>query len=1525
MRLRFKGLLTAVLFIAISVFLTVQVSANEPEWLGTGIVSGEEPVRVDVPISDKMETRIIFEIAGAELYSALGRTGIEVEIPGEGHTSVEGVPSLPTVSRLVAIPAQARVSFEYEFGDMVIMEDVDLLPTMHLPIRDLEPGAELFYDDEIFGADRIFPLELVEIGRAAIMRDLRVVRVTVNPVRYNPVERILTIYGHIEVTLRYESGGTVNTLSAEPTTASRSFANLYESRVVNFKHLNLELDQEWGTLLVIAPNDPTVLSYTQTLVDWKIRKGMSTILVNTSVTGTSSSQIKNYIQGVYNTSDPQLAYLIMIGDCSGTISVPASNSYGDHDYTLLEGNDILGDISVGRFSCANTNQLLVEVYKVVNYESNPYMGETDWYKKGAVVAGSSLSGISTIMTKQGIRMKALVNDYTQVDTLWYTMGGSVTTFTNNEINAGIGFYNYRGWLGMSSYSISNIAQLTNYNKLPFVTTITCGTGDITSSESDYTEEFFRVGSPYAPTGAIGAIGTATMGTHTRYNNCVDNGIYGAFFDYDIFQMGDALNVGKFDLYMSFPDNSSMVASYSNWNNLIGDPSCQLWTDIPKSMVTAYTDTIPVGTTSLTVTVTDSISGGPLEGVDVCLSGMDIYLFALSDENGEALFSLPDLEAGFFLITVCIHNYKPHLDRVILENEDVFVSYNNIDINDDNTGASSGNSNGAVNPGETIELGLMLKNYGTTISASEIAATLSSSSEFITIIDSMKNYPNLSPGATSAYQYYVFSVDQTAVNQLPLPFYLEVSTSQGTWESYLELTAEAAEIVFVNCTVQDPNGQLDPGDTAPLLVTVRNMGPLTGDNLQAELHCANDYITVNQNVSALGSIEPGQSAAGNPFQVTVSPMIVNGATVDFDLYISGDNGFTDTTSFELVVGDITDSDPTGPDEYGYYALDNTDTNYVGYPIFDWIEIDPNNPSHIYNGIDVGLSDYGNEQDDTRLLALPFDFTYYSEVFDEISVCSNGWAAFGDMTYYTHFRNWYIPSTLGPYSLVAPFWDDLYQQASPPKKVYYYNDQENHRLIIEWNVKCAGSGNPNELFEVILLDPAYYPTATGDGIIIFYYADVSNVIGSSGWDNYYATVGIKSPDNLMGLQYSYWNYYNPGAAILVDGRAIKFTTDQPINASPPVIVHNPLPDVTEPVSGYTVEAQVSGYYPLDYDNMFIYWSTERYGVYNEELLTPSTVGSPDDFMGVIPEVEPGNIVYYYLYVQDISGGYKYSPVNAPTSVYSFMVGPQELVLFEDAEEEAGWSLGVAGDDATSGIWIRDDPVISIADNGHVVQPEDDYTIDPGHICFVTGNADPGAPGGTNDVDGGKTTIMSPIYDLSDYAHPIISFWYWYSNNQGSNPSQDDWRFDVSNNNGAVWLVVINTNVSTAEQWEYYQFWLEDYVSPTDQIRMRFIASDEGGGSLVEACVDDISIVNLGDTWGEWTSYEMIPAENISISAAGDDIHLSWLPVEGAAAYRVISGDTPYFDYEDGVLIGEYSETEIMIEKSSPVEFFRIKVVR
>jgi len=244
-----------------------------------------------------------------------------------------------------------------------------------------------------------------------------------------------------------------------------------------------------------------------------------------------------------------------------------------------------------------------------------------------------------------------------------------------------------------------------------------------------------------------------------------------------------------------------------------------------------------------------------------------------------------------------------------------------------------------------------------------------------------------------------------------------------------------------------------------------------------------------------------------------------------------------------------------------------------------------------------------------------------------------------------------------------------------------------------------------------------------------------------------------------------------------------------------------------------------------------------------LTLSATGEPDEYAVSIPAQPFGSIVEYYLTAENEDGDAGVSPLGAPVSCHIFGVNAG----FSDAlEADGGWLIGMDGDDAVSGVWTRADPVGTLYES-NVVQPEDDHTVDPGVACFVTGNGEVGEPAGANDVDGGRITLLTPVFDLTGGSDIQIGFWRWYTNNRGYNPSEDYWRVEISNDAGESWSIVENTTLSS-NAWVEVAFDLADFFAVPDRVQLRFTAEDANYGSLVEAAVDDFTITgNFGAPTG------------------------------------------------------------------------------
>jgi len=893
--------------------------------------------------------------------------------------------------------------------------------------------------------------------------------------------------------------------------------------------------------VLICPNNSTVVSHLQRLVEWRTRKGYEVHLATTAETGTTRDAIKSWLQNAYNTWPNPPEYITLVGDVGGSVGIPCwyenYSGYGgetDHNYTQLAGSDILADAHIGRISVDTTDRLALYVEKIVSYESTPYMADVSWYVRACLVGDASHSGYTCIQIMQWMKERLRQIGYAPVDTI-FAWNDNLSSQMTSLLNRGDTIFSYRGYWNMSGFGTGSISALTNGRKMPYAVNLTCDTGSFASGTSR-SEAWIRAGltSPLTPTGGIASVGTATLGTDTRHNNCMTAGIWrGALWE-KLYQFGASFTRGKYELYVNYSQQDyNEMCTFTCWNNLMGDSAGELWTAGPADLAVTAPTSIPLGTNALTVSVTEH--GQPLRDAYVHLwKGTETLIGGYTDANGTLELPVAALTTGTMKLTVTKHDCMPVLRDISVTQPARFVAFQARTIDDDTSGTSGGNDDGQANPTETLELPVQLRNFGTQ-TASAVSGTITSTDPYVVILDDGETYGDIAGGASawSADDYDV-RVAGGAPNGHTIYLDLDVTSGSDVWRSLIAVPVVAAAFAYDNRTLYGVGTQLDPGDVGELSVRVVNRGGASAIATTGRLISQSPWLTVTDPNGAYGTIAVGGAAenTSDRFGISVSSECFQGHVASLAVALTFSGGAMDTVHLAVPIGTRTSDDPTGPDAYGYYAFDNTDTGYEQAPTYDWLEIDPQQGG---SGTSLGLTDYGDAQDDVATVTLPFTFRYYGQNFTRVSICSNGWIAMGS-TYLTQYRNWNIPGAEAPANMIAPMWDDLYQYQSGGNRVCHKNDTANHRYIVEWSRLRNNNGGSTETFEAILYDPAYYPTPTGDGVIVFQYNQFSNC----DYQQHYCTVGIQNANRDVGVMYSYYNYYNAGAATLATGRAIKFTT-------------------------------------------------------------------------------------------------------------------------------------------------------------------------------------------------------------------------------------------------------------------------------------------------------------------------------------------------------------------------------------------------
>ncbi len=344
-------------------------------------------------------------------------------------------------------------------------------------------------------------------------------------------------------------------------------------------------------------------------------------------------------------------------------------------------------------------------------------------------------------------------------------------------------------------------------------------------------------------------------------------------------------------------------------------------------------------------------------------------------------------------------------------------------------------------------------------------------------------------------------------------------------------AEIGTVVLDPAPNGNANNFFDPSERITLVDTIVNLGTATATSVSGKLRTTNSHITIIDSTATFGTINPkakGHNGA-DPFVLQADTLIQLGTLVPFELELTAGT-YTRKLYYQLRMGSV-----EGPDSAGYFIIDNTDSFYTEAPVYNWIEINPN-----LGGPGTSIGAGGSMV--TRMIRSPFVIRHYAKrlgaaTTDSISVCSNGWIAFGRTTL-TVQHNSYLPKmydygsqTSAP-NMVAAYWDTLNTGATG-STWWYYNDVANHRFIIQYD-STSGTGNIRRTFQIIIYDS----TTAGPGLrndIVIQYKRVSEPTS--------CTVGQQDSLKKYGITYLFNKAYDIGAAPLVAGRAIKFTTKQP----------------------------------------------------------------------------------------------------------------------------------------------------------------------------------------------------------------------------------------------------------------------------------------------------------------------------------------------------------------------------------------------
>jgi hypothetical protein len=903
---------SSVAFIAISVFLSITI-AKAGEWVS--LKPGSNKAEVTLVSSTVSQTVLKMTVNGFTKTEVTTPKGSAFVISASGTTPMleSANPDLPKIATSIIIPDADEMATEVIASSFIDYPGIQIAPSKGDFSRTIEPLSVPFTYSDVYSKNEFFPKSLTSMRNPFVLRDYRGQTVLFYPFQYNPVTKILRVYTELTVKIYAKSKNGVNQISrkAPVTKIDKEFAYTYTHLFKNGGNvINYDPVEEAGSMLIISHG--AFMPAMAPFIEWKTRKGLKVEMVDIATIGNDDVLIKDYIQNYYNANS--LKYVLLVGDVQQITSPTLSGGASDPSYGYLAGNDAYAEVFVGRFSAQTISDVEVQVQKSVQYEMNPNLNG-NWYHKGIAIgsdqgAGAGLNGLADWEFQRTlIRAQELNYLYTAVDELYDGSQGGADAPGNpapadmrDAINDGRSIITYCGHGGQNTcvttnFSSSDIASLTNYEAWPFFWSVACVNGDFTNGTC-IAESFLRANNAGQPTGCV-----ATL--MSSINQSWVPPMSGEYEMVSIFTEALAANIKRTFGGISVNGCAKMNDDYGTggtsmtdtWH-CFGDPSLEVRSNTPTQITAVHNAVEPLG-------ISQFIINCNTDGALACISmngeilGTAFINGGVATINFAAALSVIDT----FQVTITGYNCKPYMaDVALIAASGPYVICSANTIND-----AAGNNNGMPDFSENILLNLDIANLGIA-DANNVTAVLSTADTNITINVNTALLGTVATGGNILLNnVFDYTIASNVSDQHSVLFIITFTDSLGNiWTTNFSQLINAPKFEVQTITVNDANGGngngiLEPGETADIMVTSKNVGHANSLSSTDVITTTSSFVTFNGNTSSAPGIVNTNSIVNSSFNVSLANNIVLGSLIDFN-YIISTYAYLDEKTFYLSAGE-----------------------------------------------------------------------------------------------------------------------------------------------------------------------------------------------------------------------------------------------------------------------------------------------------------------------------------------------------------------------------------------------------------------------------------------------------------------------------------------------------------------------------------------------------------------------------------------------------------------------------------------------
>lgn len=733
-----------------------------------------------------------------------------VEIDGGFLTPDPGQPALPEVNLTLAIPADAQVVgvTVTPISSTVLEGAYRIAPAQPARPLSLSPEpAPVPPDAWTYSSDRPFPTTLSRPHRTGSAAGFRLVSVSLFPVRYRPASGTLILHTRLRVEVTHVPGPAART--ATPSQVRRATAGL-ASLVANRDDLSryaprvAESDLPEVQYLVVTAD--RLVPFMQPYVELKRSRGIPTELrtmewVNRNYPGRDiQERLRNFIRSYYEQRG--LIYVLLAGDNAEVPcrhvrlntfdeegNIPADIYYGDLDYSwdsnhnnlfgeMEDSVDLYADVLVGRASIQDSFQARTFINKVCDYEERP---EPDYLKRALLPSGWLWRSIGyhgrfmndsiANITPAGWTDRAMVNP-SSARVVADSFDHGFALFDPAGHGNASGVYDEGG---TAIYTTGVAGSQRNARRYSITTSLACDPGDFESEDC-----LAEVTHNCRGGGSVAVMMNSRYGWGTPPSIGPSELLCIRFFDFMLRR--DAWNLG------ACHDRSREVyAASAQWSwlwrwcitefNLFGDPTLDLWTEVPTAMAVTAADTIPTGHQPLTVTVTDG--GSPVSGATVCAyKANEVLATGQTNGAGQVMLAIHPTSTGSLDLAASRHNRLPGTKTIIVTagSPEPRLELLRASVSDE----GSTNPNGILEPGEDGRVMIVVRNSGTA-TATDARVVLRLAFGGLKVLDSLAELGSIAPADTAVTSDLIIQARPDAQPGSSPELCANITSPEGTWE------------------------------------------------------------------------------------------------------------------------------------------------------------------------------------------------------------------------------------------------------------------------------------------------------------------------------------------------------------------------------------------------------------------------------------------------------------------------------------------------------------------------------------------------------------------------------------------------------------------------------------------------------------------------------------------------------------------------------------------------------------------------